>query len=157
MLERLLIAAIVVGAVILVIALTHLLLALRDRQILTRIRATPPSQPHQSSTTPKIIYFTTASCVVCKVQQQPAIEELLEKLPELEIDKYDAVEERELADRYGVLSVPTTAVYDHDGELVSINRGFAPAAVLYSQVTGTEVMMDGGQEMSTERIESPQN
>ena len=157
MLERLLIAAIVVGAVALTIALTRRLLALRDRRILTRIRAAHPSQPEQSLTTPKIIYFTTTSCVVCKVQQQPAIEELLEKLPELKIDKYDAVEERELANRYGVLSVPTTAVYDRDGELVSINRGFAPAAVLYAQATGAEVMLDGGHEMSAERIESPQN
>ena len=157
MLERLLIAAIVVGAVALAIALTRRLLALRDRRILTRIRAARPSQPEQSLTTPKIIYFTTTSCVVCKVQQQPAIEELLEKLPELQIDKYDAVEERELADRYGVLTVPTTAVYDRDGELVSINRGFAPAAVLYAQATGAEIMLDGGQEMAAERIESPQN
>jgi thiol-disulfide isomerase/thioredoxin len=155
MLERLLIAAIVIGAVALAIALTRLLFALHDCRTITRIRAAHPSQPHQSSSTPKLIYFTTTSCVVCKVHQQPAIEELLEQLPELEIDKYDAVEEHELADRYGVLSVPTTAVYDRDGQLVSINRGFAPAAVLYAQVTGAEVMMDGGQDMSAERIESP--
>lgn len=157
MLERLLIAAIVIGLVALAIALTRRLLALRDRRILTRIRAEHPSQPQQSSTTPKIIYFTTSSCVVCRVQQQPAMEELLNKLPELKIDKYDAVEDRELADRYGVLSVPTTAVYDRNGELISINRGFAPAAVLYAQATGAEVMLDGGHEMSAERIESPQN
>ena len=152
MLERLLIAAVVIGGVALAIALTRRALAIRDRRIVDRLRAeTPEAAPHAHSI-PRIVYFTTTSCVVCKVQQQPAIEELLEKLPELEIDKYDAVEERELADQYGVLSVPTTAVYDRQGELVSINRGFAPAAVLYAQATGAEVMLDGGQEMSAERL-----
>ena len=157
MLERLLIAAILVGGVAIAIALARHLLALRDRRILTRIRADHPSQPHETTSTPKIIYFTTTSCVVCKVQQQPAIEELLDKLPEIRIDKYDAVEERALADHYGVLSVPTTAVFDRAGELVSINRGFAPAAVLYAQATGADVMLEGGQEMAAERVEQPQD
>ena len=155
MLERLLIAAIVVGAVALAIALTRRLLAIRDRRILTRIRAGHPNAPHESTSTPKIIYFTTTTCVVCRVQQQPALEELLTKLPELEINKHDAVEERELAGQYGVLSVPTTAVYDREGELVSINRGFAPAAVLYAQATGAELMLEGGQEMAAERVDQP--
>jgi len=155
MLERLLLAAIVVGAVALAIALTRRLLAIRDRRILARIRAEHPNSPHESTSTPKIIYFTTTSCVVCRVQQQPALEELLTKLPELEINKYDAVAERELAGQYGVLSVPTTAVYDREGELVSINRGFAPAAVLYAQATGAELMLEGGQEMAAERVDQP--
>ncbi len=152
MLERLIIAAVVIGGVALAIALVRRALVIRDQRILDRLRdeqaATDPELPG----IPRIVYFTTTSCVVCKVQQQPAMEELLDKLPEIEIDKYDAVEEQELADRYGVLSVPTTAVYDRAGELVSINRGFAPAAVLYAQATGAEVMLDGGQEMSAERI-----
>ena len=42
-------------------------------------------------------------------------------------------------------------------ELVSINRGFAPAAVLYAQATGAEVMLDGGQEMAAERIGQSQS
>ena len=142
MLERLIIAAVVIGGVALAIALVRRALVIRDQRILDRLRdeqaATDPELPG----IPRIVYFTTTSCVVRKVQQQPAMEE---------IDKYDAVEEQELADRYGVLSVPTTAVYDRAGELVSINRGFAPAAVLYAQATGAEVMLDGGQEMSAER------
>ena len=120
------------------------------------LREQQPATDESATGIPRIVYFTTTSCVVCRAQQQPAIEELLDKLPELEIDKYDAVHERELADRYGVLSVPTTAVYDRDGELVSINRGFAPAAVLYAQATGAEVMLDGGQEMAAERVEQSQ-
>lgn len=152
MLERLLIAALVIAGVALAVALVRRALAIRDRRIVERLRAELPEDDTHAHHIPRIVYFTTTSCVVCKAQQQPAIEELLEKLPEIEIDKYDAVEERELADRYGVLSVPTTAVYDRQGELVSINRGFAPAAVLYAQATGADVMLDGGQEMAAERV-----
>jgi thiol-disulfide isomerase/thioredoxin len=152
MLERLIIAAVVVGGVALAIALVRRALVIRDQRILARLRDEQPAADPELPGIPRIIYFTTTSCVVCKVQQQPAMEELLDKLPEIEIDKYDAVEEQALADRYGVLSVPTTAVYDRAGELVSINRGFAPAAVLYAQATGAEVMLDGGQEMAAERV-----
>lgn len=152
MLERLIIAAVVVGGVALAIALVRRMLAIRDQRILERLRDELPAAESDLPGIPRIVYFTTTSCVVCKVQQQPAMEELLDKLPEIEIDKYDAVAEQALADRYGVLSVPTTAVYDRAGELVSINRGFAPAAVLYAQATGAEVMLDGGHEMAAERI-----
>lgn len=152
MLERLLIAALIIGGAALTIALARRALAIRDRRILERLRAQQPPEAVAASGIPRIVYFTTTSCVVCKVQQQPAMEELLDKLPELEIEKYDAVKEQELASRYGVLSVPTTAVYDRAGALISINRGFAPAAVLYAQATGAEVMLDGGQEMAAERI-----
>ena len=151
MLERLLLTAIVVGT----IALTRRLFAIRNHRILARIRADRHNSPHESTSTPKIIYFTTTTCVVCRVQQQPALEELLAKLPELEINKYDAVEERELAGQYGVLSVPTTAVYDRPGELVSINRGFAPTPVLYSQATGAKLMLEGGKEMAAEQVDQP--
>jgi thiol-disulfide isomerase/thioredoxin len=155
MLERLLLTAIVVGTIALAIALTRRLFAIRNHRILARIRADRHNSPHESTSTPKIIYFTTTTCVVCRVQQQPALEELLAKLPELEINKYDAVKERELAGQYGVLSVPTTAVYDRQGELVSINRGFAPTAVLYSQATGAKLMLEGGKEMAAEQVDQP--
>jgi len=155
MLERLLLTAIVVGTIALAIALTRRLFAIRNHRILARIRADRHNSPHESTSTPKIIYFTTTTCVVCRVQQQPALEELLAKLPELEINKYDAVEERELAGQYGVLSVPTTAVYDRQGELVSINRGFAPTTVFYSQATGAKLMLEGGKEMAAEQVDQP--
>jgi thiol-disulfide isomerase/thioredoxin len=142
--ERLIIAAIVIGGAALAISLSRRAVAIRDRRIVQRLRDELPINADRASHVPRIIYFTTTSCVVCRMQQQPVMEELLDKLPELEIRKYDAVEKRELADRYGVLSVPTTVVYDRDGELVGINRGFAPAAVLYAQVTGVEITRDGG-------------
>jgi thiol-disulfide isomerase/thioredoxin len=93
---------------------------------------------HENGSTgaPRIVYFTTRSCLVCKTQQEPAIDTLRDEVPEVVIEQYDAVQEADLAKEYGVLLVPTTAVYDRSGELVAINRGFAPAVRLRAQVEG---------------------
>jgi thiol-disulfide isomerase/thioredoxin len=155
MLERLLIAAIVVAGVAAALWAVKLALRWRDRRIVTRLREAGPIETE--SGTPRIVYFTTTSCVVCRLQQQPAIEDLRRELPEIVIEKHDAVEEGELADEFGVLSVPTTAVYDRSGELVTINRGFAPVAQLYAQATGSEQVAEGGVAMASERIERPQH
>ncbi|MDO9444773.1 MAG: thioredoxin family protein, partial [Dehalococcoidia bacterium] len=77
---------------------------------------------------------------------------LAERVPDLRIDRHDAVAATELAKEYGVLSVPTTAVYDRSGALVTINRGFTPAAVLLAQVEGRTPDLEGGAAMSSEVV-----
>lgn len=151
MLERLIIAAVVVAGVVLAISAIRVVLRFRDRRIIDRLR--DASSDDSAPGVPRIVYFTTTSCVVCRMQQEPAIERLQQELPEVVIEHHDAVAERELADEYGILSVPTTAVYDRDGELVTINRGFAPVAQLLAQATGAEHVAEGGQAMASERIE----
>ena len=151
MLERLLIAALVVGGVAAAMWIVRMVLRSRDRRVIERLRASSSSAEEPG--VPRIVYFTTTSCVVCRLQQEPAIERLQAELPELVIEQHDAVAERELADQYGILSVPTTAVYDRDGELVVINRGFAPVAQLYAQATGSEHVAEGGHAMAAERID----
>ncbi len=155
MLERLLIAAIVVAGVALAITATKAVLRLRDRRIVERLRDAQPVEG--GSGAPRIVYFTTTSCVVCRMQQEPAMEHLKQELPEVVIEQHDAVAEAELADEYGVLSVPTTAVYDREGELVTINRGFTPVAQLYAQATGSEHVAEGGHAMAAERIDRSGN
>ncbi|MDA0353654.1 MAG: thioredoxin family protein [Chloroflexi bacterium] len=164
MIERLIIATALVGGFAAAVGLARLALRLRDRRILERLRTSaaaegaPASAAAQSARTsgaPRILYFTTTSCVVCRLQQEPAIERLREALPEIVIEQHDAVAERELADQFGILSVPTTAVYDRSGELVTINRGFAPVAQLYAQATGSEHVAEGGLAMASERIDRP--
>ena len=151
MLERLLIAAVVVAGVALAIAATKALLRARDGHIVDRLRETSPAEAE--SGVPRIVYFTTTSCVVCRMQQEPAMEHLKQELPEIVIEQHDAVAEAELADEYGVLSVPTTAVYDREGELVTINRGFTPVAQLYAQATGSDHIAEGGHAMAAERVD----
>jgi thiol-disulfide isomerase/thioredoxin len=154
MTERLLIAGMIVLLIILILRFAQILLSWRDRRIVARLRDAAPSE--SPSGAPRIVYFTTTSCIVCRLQQEPAMEQLRAALPEVRIEKHDAVAEPTLADDYGVLSVPTTAVYDRSGELVTINRGFAPVAQLYAQATGAEALAEGGVDMASERIQRPE-
>ena len=150
MLERLLIAGAVVALVLLAIAAGRRWYAWRNDRIEANLRDEAPAADG-----PRIVYFTTQTCVVCKAQQEPAIAAVLERMgSSLRIERHDAVEERAMADRYGVLSVPTTAVYDASGELVTVNRGFAPAALLLSQLRGDAPSFDGGAAMSSEPVDS---
>jgi len=85
----------------------------------------------------RILYFTTPECGECRLRQEPALRELERQFgPRLVVDKRDAVEERELAREYGVRTVPTTAVFDSNGTLVTINYGYASAARLAEQLGG---------------------
>ncbi len=150
MLERLLIAGAVLALVLIGIAAGRRWYAWRNDRIETDLRGEAPE-----GSGPRIVYFTTQTCVVCKAQQEPAIAAVLERMgATLRIERHDAVEERAIADRYGVLSVPTTAVYDATGELVTVNRGFAPAALLLSQLRGDVPSFEGGTAMSSEPVDS---
>jgi thiol-disulfide isomerase/thioredoxin len=152
-LERLIIAGLVVAGIAAAMWAVRLALRSRDRRVLERLRESSDGTGEPG--VPRIVYFTTTSCVVCRLQQEPAIERLQAELPEIVVEQHDAVAERELADEYGILSVPTTAVYDRDGELVVINRGFAPVAQLYAQATGSVHVAEGGHAMAAERIDRP--
>lgn len=149
MLERLLIAGAVLAVVLVAIAVGRRWYAWRNTRIEERLREDAPSPTDG----PRIVYFTTQTCVVCKAQQEPAISAVLERMGSgLRIERHDAVQERAIADRYGVLTVPTTAVYDASGELVTVNRGFAPAALLLSQLRGDSPSFEGGSAMHSEPI-----
>jgi thiol-disulfide isomerase/thioredoxin len=101
---------------------------------------------------PRIVYFTTRTCVVCKAQQEPAMDALRARVDDLVLERHDAVVDSALASEYGVLSVPTTAVYDRAGRLVTINRGFTPAAVLLAQIEGRDPDMESGAIMASESV-----
>jgi thiol-disulfide isomerase/thioredoxin len=155
MFERLIVAGAVVALLFAAIALVRLALRRRDERLIAQLNDAIVGVPSSAEGTPRVIYFTTRSCIVCRAQQEPALDAVLDRMPELRVEKHDAVEERELASEFGVLSVPTTAVYDRSGELVAINRGFASAAVLHAQLEGRDVEFEGGQAMTGERIDPP--
>jgi thiol-disulfide isomerase/thioredoxin len=150
MLDRVLIAAGLLALFALALWLGRRWYAARNARIEARVRKSSPAQAEADA--PRIVYFTTQSCVVCKTQQEPALDALQERMSDLVIERFDAVVEGELAKTYGVLSVPTTAVYDRTGTLVTINRGFTPAAVLRAQIDGTDPEFESGSVMASEQV-----
>lgn len=85
--------------------------------------------------TPAILYFTTPTCAPCRTVQGPAIEELGAQFGErLQIIKVDASERVDLANQWGVLSVPTTFIIDGQGQPRHVNNGVTSAAKLRQQL-----------------------
>jgi thioredoxin 1 len=88
---------------------------------------------------PAILYFTTPSCQPCKTIQRPALQALSERLGDrLQIVRVDASEETDLADYWGVLSVPTTFIIDSHGQPRGVNHGAARADKLMRQLEAAE-------------------
>ncbi len=83
-----------------------------------------------------VLAFSTPECVPCRVQQRPALDELLRRYPHrLAVREVDATIEPELADRFGIMTVPSTVVVDHEGRIVAINHGVARWERLASQLS----------------------
>ena len=61
---------------------------------------------------PTIVYFTTPMCALCRTTQLPALERLKDIIDNVCIIKVVATEHPEVAQRWGILSVPTTFVLD---------------------------------------------
>jgi len=85
---------------------------------------------------PAILYFTTPTCAPCKTLQRPAIQSVKDDLGnKLQIIEVDASDRPELADYWGVLSVPTTFIIDKKGEPIHINHGVTLAEKLHKQLS----------------------
>jgi len=121
-------AVAVAGAVVLAAAGLETFRSRRARRLAVRATAAPAADPY-------IVYFTGDSCTVCKTHQEPA----LAKLGGVRIDKVDAVEERALADRFHVYTLPTTVVMAADGRAVHVNYGYAPAPKLERQLADARI------------------
>jgi thiol-disulfide isomerase/thioredoxin len=119
-----LLAVAVVGIVVLAAACVEALRAMSARRLAARATGEVATEPY-------IIYFTGDGCTVCKTHQEPA----LAKLPGTRIDKVDALEQRELAERFKVYTLPTTVVMTAGGETLHVNYGYAPATKLQRQLS----------------------
>jgi thioredoxin 1 len=76
---------------------------------------------------PLILAFSTPECVPCRTQQKPALAELQRRYPDrLAVREVDAAAEPNLAERFGIMTVPSTVVVDSGGRIVAINHGVAP-------------------------------
>ena len=93
---------------------------------------------------PTILYFTTPACVPCRTVQGPAIDSVAKAHSgNLQVIKIDAQERPEIADHWGVLSVPTTFILDRDGKPRFLNAGVARAEKLEQQLLQAGLRVNG--------------
>lgn len=84
---------------------------------------------------PAILYFTTPDCATCRTAQRPALQRVRAAFGEcLQLIEVNAQERTDLADRWGVLSVPTTFILDASGQPREVNYGAASTEKLLRQM-----------------------
>ena len=75
---------------------------------------------------PLVLAFTTPECVPGRTMQRPALEELRRRYPgRFELREVDDTVVPELAERFGLMTVPSTVVIDGRGRVRAINHGLA--------------------------------
>ena len=95
---------------------------------------TPASLPAGvDGSKPAVLYFTTADCAQCRLQQTPILAQLQNQV-DVVVHKLDAIEQEALARFYGIMTVPTTVVLDQRLQPVAVNHGVAPLQKLQAQV-----------------------
>jgi thiol-disulfide isomerase/thioredoxin len=84
---------------------------------------------------PAIVYFTTPTCAPCKTVQRPAIERMKAGYGRwFQVIEVDASQQPEIAQDWGVMTVPTTFVIDASGKPRYINQGVVTAEKLIQQL-----------------------
>lgn len=76
---------------------------------------------------PGVVYFWSPDCAPCQTVQKPALAALEQELGEdrLQVLAVNVYERPDLADEWGVLSLPTTFVIDASGTPRGVNHGVA--------------------------------
>jgi thiol-disulfide isomerase/thioredoxin len=83
-----------------------------------------------------VLYFTAPDCAPCRTLQRPALEQLQNALGDrVQVIELDAMANTQVADHWGVLSVPTTIVIDTRGQARRINHGVATRDRLAQQLS----------------------
>jgi thioredoxin 1 len=84
---------------------------------------------------PGFLIFGSPHCAPCVHAQKPAAKKLLGELGEaIQLIEVDVTEEPSLAERYGVVSLPTVFLLDGSGKPRHVNHGFVSADEMRRQI-----------------------
>lgn len=120
-----------IGSVLLYRLVNRAILARAQQQVRTGQHPLPVALRGDAA----IVYFTTPHCAPCKTVQRPALQQLQQNWPyPLQIIEINAEEHPDMAQQWGVLSVPTTFLLDAQGNLRHVNHGVTRVEKLMQQV-----------------------
>jgi len=123
------------GIALLVAAAGVLAYRLFNRMLLARLRGRRLGLESVRPGVSAILYFTTPTCQPCKTVQRPALARVQAALGErVQVIEVDCTQRPDLADSWGVLSVPTTFIIDSRGRPRRVNHGVTRADQLLAQL-----------------------
>lgn len=93
-----------------------------------------PVRKQLSPTGPTLLYFYGPVCPSCN-DQVKIVDELAEET-NTRVLKFNATEQRQVADALGVVTIPTTAIVDSAGRVRHLNLGYHPKGRLAEQLVG---------------------
>jgi thioredoxin-like negative regulator of GroEL len=128
LLERLLMAVAISGLGVTAYILFNRITLKRAESKIARFSSYRPGLP-------ALVYFTTPTCAPCKTVQRPTIERVKSNFGRwFQVIEVDASAQPELAQEWGVMSVPTTFVIDAQGAPRYVNHGVTNAETLIKQL-----------------------
>jgi thioredoxin 1 len=84
---------------------------------------------------PGFLIFGSPHCAPCVHAQKPAAKKLFSELGgAIQLIEVDVTEEPSLAERYGVVSLPTVFLFDGSGKPRRVNHGFVSADEMRRQI-----------------------
>ena len=83
-----------------------------------------------------LVQFSTPSCAACHTAQAPAVAQVEQRIGarQLRVLHVDAADQPEIANAFGILTVPSTVVLDPGGRVAAVNHGFASTQQLVRQL-----------------------
>jgi thioredoxin-like negative regulator of GroEL len=85
---------------------------------------------------PALVVFSTPACVACRTAQEPAVQAVRGRFGEaLRVLHVDIGQRPGAARAFRILTAPSTVVLNADGQVQSVNQGFASADHLVAQLS----------------------